>query len=76
MRKNPQSDSATRRIKRDAIRGISERLTKIDPRNLGVATRLVMPEVVQKESIELQNSDGEFYFVSDYSRSDGADVSF
>lgn len=74
MRVNPQRDAASRRIKKDAIRAVESRVTRLDARNLGVTTRLSMPEVPQKTSTGLQESDDTMKFIVGYSRVGGDDV--
>jgi hypothetical protein len=74
MRKNPQTDKATRRIKRDAIKAIESRISKLDGRNLGVATRQSMPELPQASSTAIQNDDAQMLFTVGHSRIGGTDV--
>ena len=74
MRVNPQKDAASRRIKKDAMRGFEDRHSRLDARNMGVANRLTMPEVPQKSSTAIQESDGTMKFIVGYSRVGGTDV--
>ena len=73
-RMNPQKESALRRRDRETLGAVGRKFTRTDARNVGVATNLSMPEVVQVSVTELQNDEGEFVLLWGYSRWGGTDV--
>lgn len=74
MRKNPQADAARRALEKQIKQGYESKVSRTDPRNTGVHTRLSMPEIPQKSTIDLQDSGDALYFVVGWSRIGGDDV--